>query len=164
MPRWVFRNVGNKTLISPVKNRIFCQKRPNLARNWHFCQALPAHLPRCWWVGWWLWRVGCIWQDTYLLYHRGTKVWTFQDAGFTAQITFARSGFKLLFAMPMSTVQCTYLFCSIFVLCSLLQQFFFFKIVNSFREIPFPRHSKNLETIPKLSIWEPQCQLCSLRM
>ena len=22
----------------------------------------------CWWVGWWLWRVGCISQDTYLLY------------------------------------------------------------------------------------------------
>ena len=22
----------------------------------------------CWWVGWWLWRVGCITQDTYLLY------------------------------------------------------------------------------------------------
>ena len=22
----------------------------------------------CWWVGWWLWRAGCISQDTYLLY------------------------------------------------------------------------------------------------
>ena len=31
-------------------------------------QALPAHLVPCWWVGWWLWRAGCISQDTYLLY------------------------------------------------------------------------------------------------
>ena len=32
-------------------------------------QALPANLVHCWWVGWWLWRTGCISQDTYLLYH-----------------------------------------------------------------------------------------------
>ena len=43
-----------KHLISPVKLRIFAQERPNLARNWHFCQALPAHLVPCWWVD-----VGC---------------------------------------------------------------------------------------------------------
>ena len=24
--------------------------------------------PPCWWFGWWLWRAGCILQDTYLLY------------------------------------------------------------------------------------------------
>ena len=30
-------------------------------------QALPANLVPCWWVGWWLWRTGCISQDTYLL-------------------------------------------------------------------------------------------------
>ena len=27
-----------------------------------------AHLGPCWWVGWWLWRAGCISQDTFLLY------------------------------------------------------------------------------------------------
>ena len=31
-------------------------------------QALPAHLVPCWWIGWWLWRAGCISQDTNLLY------------------------------------------------------------------------------------------------
>ena len=31
-------------------------------------QALLAHLVPCWWVGLWLWRAGCISQDTYLLY------------------------------------------------------------------------------------------------
>ena len=31
-------------------------------------QAMQAYSVPCWWVGWWLWRVGCISQDTYLLY------------------------------------------------------------------------------------------------
>jgi len=44
-----------KLLISPVKKGFFAQKRPNLARNWHFCPLL-AHLVPCWWVDWWLWR------------------------------------------------------------------------------------------------------------
>ena len=57
-----------KLLISPVKKGFFAQEQPNLARNCLFCQALPAHLLPCWWVGWWLWRAGCISQDTYLLY------------------------------------------------------------------------------------------------
>ena len=39
-----------------------------LALNWHFCQALPAHLVPCWWVGWWFLGAGCISQYTYLLY------------------------------------------------------------------------------------------------
>ena len=56
-----------KLLISPVKKGFFAQKRPNLAWNWHFWPLL-AHLVPCWWVGWWLWRAGCISQDTYLLY------------------------------------------------------------------------------------------------
>ena len=43
-----------KLLISPVKKRIFVQKRPNLAQNWPFCPLL-AYLVPCWWVGWWLW-------------------------------------------------------------------------------------------------------------
>ena len=56
-----------KLLISPVKKGFFAQKRPNLARNWHFWPLL-AHLVPSWWVGWWLWRTGCISQEAYLLY------------------------------------------------------------------------------------------------
>ena len=41
---------------------------PKLAFLFILGQALPAHLVPCWWVGWWLWRAGCISQDTYLLY------------------------------------------------------------------------------------------------
>ena len=29
---------------------------------------MQAYLMPCWWVNWWLWRAGCILQDTYLLY------------------------------------------------------------------------------------------------
>ena len=29
---------------------------------------MQAYLVPCWWVSWWLWRAGCISQDTYLLY------------------------------------------------------------------------------------------------
>ena len=29
---------------------------------------MQAYLVPCWWVGWWLWRAGCISQDTFLLY------------------------------------------------------------------------------------------------
>ena len=54
-----------KLLISPIKIRIFC---PKLTFLFILGQALPAHLVPCWWVGWWLWRAGCISQDTYLLY------------------------------------------------------------------------------------------------
>ena len=46
-----------KLLISPVKIRIGI-----------FVHFWPAHLVPCWWIGWWLWRAGCISQDTYLLY------------------------------------------------------------------------------------------------
>ena len=53
--RWVFCYVGNKTFDFSSKKRIFCQKRPNFAQNWHFCPLL-AHLVPCWWVGWGLWR------------------------------------------------------------------------------------------------------------
>ena len=31
-------------------------------------QAMQAYSMPCWWVSWWLWRAGCISQDTYLLY------------------------------------------------------------------------------------------------
>ena len=41
-------------------------------RSWHRYLAggskMQAYLVPCQWVGWWLWRAGCISQDTYLLY------------------------------------------------------------------------------------------------
>ena len=59
-------------MISQVKKRIFCPKTtkfgPNLAFLVNLGQAMQAYSVPCWWVDWWLWRVGCISQDTYLLY------------------------------------------------------------------------------------------------
>ena len=61
-----------KLLISPVKKRIFCPKTtkfgPILAFLVNLGQAMQAYSVPCWLVGWWLWRAGCISQDTYLLY------------------------------------------------------------------------------------------------
>ena len=61
-----------KLMISPVKKRIFCPKMtkfgPKLAFLVNLGQAMQAYSVHCWWVGWWLWRAGCISQDTYLLY------------------------------------------------------------------------------------------------
>ena len=72
VPRWVFRYVGNKTFDFSSKKKDFCPKMtkfgPKLAFLVNFGQAMQAYLVPCWWVGWWLWRAGCISQDTYLLY------------------------------------------------------------------------------------------------
>ena len=72
VPRWVFRYVGNKTFDFSSKKRIFCPKAtkfgPKLAFLVNLGQAMQAYSVPCWWVGWWLWRAGCISQDTYLLY------------------------------------------------------------------------------------------------
>ena len=61
-----------KLLISPVKKRIFCPKTtkfgPKLAFFVNLGQAMQASSVPSYWVGWWLWRAGCISQDTYLLY------------------------------------------------------------------------------------------------
>ena len=61
-----------KLMISQVKKRIFCPKttkfNPKLAFLVNLGQAMQAYLVPCWWVDWWLWRTGCISQDTYLLY------------------------------------------------------------------------------------------------
>ena len=71
VPRMFVRYVGNKTFDFSSKKRDFCPKTtkfgPKLAFLFILGQALPAHLVPCWWVGWWLWRAGCILQDTYLL-------------------------------------------------------------------------------------------------
>ena len=62
-----------KLLISPVKKRIFCPKTTKFGSKLAFLvnlgQAMQAYSVPCWWVGWWLWRAGCISQDTYLLYN-----------------------------------------------------------------------------------------------
>ena len=44
----------------------FC---PKLAFLVDMGQAMQVFSMPCWWVGWWLWRAGCISQDTYLLYN-----------------------------------------------------------------------------------------------
>ena len=73
VPRWVFRYVGNKTFDFSSKKRIFCPKTtkfgPKLAFLVNLGQAMQAYSVPCWWVVWWLWRAGCISQDTYLLYY-----------------------------------------------------------------------------------------------
>ena len=81
-----------KLLISPVKKGFFAQKPPNLARIWHFWPLL-AHSVPCWWVGWWLWRAGCISQDTYLLYLITKKCTKWLDEGQLClhTLSFARS-------------------------------------------------------------------------
>ena len=72
VPRWVFRYVGNKTFDFSSKKRVFCPKTtkfgPKLAFLVNLGQAVQAYSVPCWWVGWWLWRAGCISQDTCLLY------------------------------------------------------------------------------------------------
>merc|ERR1712013_900428 len=72
-----------KLLISPVKKRIFCPKTtkfdPKLAFLVNLGQAMQAYSVPCWWVGWWLWRAGCISQDTYLLYVRHFCLYIFCD-------------------------------------------------------------------------------------
>ena len=51
---------------------MFCPKTtkfgPKLAFLVNLGQAMQACSVPCWLVGWWLWRAGCISQDTYLLY------------------------------------------------------------------------------------------------
>ena len=72
VPGWVFRYVGNKIFDFSSKKRMFCSKTtkfgPKLAFMVNLGQAMQAYPVPCWWVGWWLWRAGCISQDTYLLY------------------------------------------------------------------------------------------------
>ena len=70
--RWVFRYVGNKTFDFSSKKKDFL---PINDQIWHktgiFGQFGPGHaglFNAMLWVGWELWRVGCISQDTYLLY------------------------------------------------------------------------------------------------
>ena len=72
VPRWVFRYVGNKTLDFSSKKKDFLPKNVQILPEFGiFGQFGPGHaglsMP-CWLVGWWLWRAGCISQDTYLLY------------------------------------------------------------------------------------------------
>ena len=58
-----------KLLIFPVEIRIFC---PKTTKFGIFGQFGPGHaglFNALLWVGWWLWRAGCISQDTYLLYN-----------------------------------------------------------------------------------------------
>ena len=61
-----------KLLIFPVEIRIYCFKTTKFGQKLAFLvnlgEAMQAYSVPCWLVGWWLWRAGCISQDTYLLY------------------------------------------------------------------------------------------------
>ena len=72
VPRWVFRYVGNKTYDFSSKKKDFLPKNdqiwPKIGILVDLALAMQAFSVPCWWVSWWLWRAGCISQDTYLLY------------------------------------------------------------------------------------------------
>ena len=61
-----------KLLISQVKKKDFLPQNDQIwPKIGIFGQFGPGHaglFNALLWVGWWLWRVGCISQDTYLLY------------------------------------------------------------------------------------------------
>merc|ERR1712200_347872 len=61
-----------KLLIFPVEIRIFLPQNDQIwPKIGIFGQFGPGHaglFNALLWVGWWLWRAGCISQDTYLLY------------------------------------------------------------------------------------------------
>ena len=67
-----------KLLIFQVKKRIFCPKTtkfgPKMAFLVNLGQAMQAYSVPCWWVSWWFWCAGCIFQDTYLLYQRRYQI------------------------------------------------------------------------------------------
>jgi hypothetical protein len=72
VPWWVFRYVGNKTFDFSSKKKDFLPKNDQiLPKIGIFGRFGPGHagfFGALLWVGWWLWRAGCISQDTYLLY------------------------------------------------------------------------------------------------
>merc|ERR1712012_1110080 len=61
-----------KLMISPVKKKDFLPKNDQIwPKIGIFGRFGPGHaglFSALLWVGWWLWRAGCISQDTYLLY------------------------------------------------------------------------------------------------
>ena len=71
--RWVFRYVGNKAYDFSSKKKDFLPQNDQIwPKIGIFGQFGPGHaglFNALLWVGWWLWRAGCISQDTYLLYH-----------------------------------------------------------------------------------------------
>ena len=73
VPRLVFCYVGNKTYDFSSKKKDFLPKNDQIWSKIgilvNLGQAMQAYSVPCLWVGWWLWRAGCISQDTYLLYN-----------------------------------------------------------------------------------------------
>ena len=72
VPRWVFRYVGNKTFDFSCKKKDFLPQNdqiwPKIGIFGQFGPGDAGLFDALLWVGWWLWRAGCISQDTYLLY------------------------------------------------------------------------------------------------
>merc|ERR1712209_45163 len=73
VPRWVFRYVGNETFDFSSKKKDFLPQNdqiwPKIGIFGHFGPGHAGLFNALLWVGWWLWRAGCISQDTYLLYY-----------------------------------------------------------------------------------------------
>ena len=81
MPRCVFRYVGNKTFDFSSRNWDFLPQNDQIwPKIGIFGQFGPGHaglFNALLWVGWWLWRAGCISQDTYLLYDKMSNKTTY---------------------------------------------------------------------------------------
>ena len=70
LPKWFSVMLVPKLLLNPIKIRLFGPKTAKFGPKYAFLVilAMQAYSMPCWWVIWWLWRAGCISQDTYLLY------------------------------------------------------------------------------------------------
>ena len=72
VPRWVFRDVGNKTIDFSSKEKDFLPQNdqiwPKIGIFDQFGTGHAGLFNALLWVGWWLWRAGCISQDTCLRY------------------------------------------------------------------------------------------------
>ena len=98
MPRWVFCYMDNKTFDFSSKKRIFLPKTtkfgPKLAFLVNLGQTMQAYSVPCWWVGWWLWRAGCISQDTYYFI-----IWYWYYSSFCSQLL---THLRIIFVNPSS--------------------------------------------------------------
>ena len=134
VPRWVFRYVGNKTFDFSSKKKDFLPKNdqiwPKMAFLVNLGQAMQAYSVPCWWVGWWLWRAGCISQDTYLLYckvltnHKKHCQYNFLNAIFLWSISSVPVGMTIITLSDMRSVPFCLMDCSV-VLLRMLGSIFF---------------------------------------
>ena len=127
-----------KLLISPVKKRIFCPKTTKFGQKLAFLvnlgQAMQVFSVPCWWVSWWLWRVGCISQDTYLLYgyHLSVKEWNFPKGSDTYHGFSASYIFNISFLGGSHLVHRTVLFIKVVALIAVIVAIILFALIIFF--------------------------------